>query len=182
MLTQMMSSRFDHSFGKNLLKDSMELYDSDDSDSFVFSRQMLEDMDNIHPAVILRALMSSMMESTPLSTFRPRKFAILKSFSLMISSRTNKLCKFFVMGRCSKGTFCSFSHNTLDSDHSTQSTPANVNNNNSSTKGVPCKFFAQGQCFKGKECNFLHNDPNKTENKDHTCAICLENVLENNRK
>jgi hypothetical protein len=40
----------------------MELYDSDDSDSYLLSQHFLDDLD-VHPEMILRALMESVIDS-----------------------------------------------------------------------------------------------------------------------
>lgn len=51
------------------------------------------------------------------------------------------ICKFFLEGRCQKGTDCPFSHNTV-----------------LNKKLEPCKFFLNGFCAKNENCLFMHGE------------------------
>ncbi len=49
------------------------------------------------------------------------------------------ICKFFLEGRCQKGSECPFSHNTVPNK-----------------KMEPCKFYLNGFCAKNENCLYMH--------------------------
>jgi hypothetical protein len=71
--------------------------------------------------------------ATPRQTERTDRTQTEKNFK--------PLCKFFVEGKCHKGSDCSYSHETSPSK-----------------KKEICKFYLQGFCGKGSECLFMHNE------------------------
>jgi len=68
-------------------------------------------------------------------------------------------CKFWNIGKCSKGDDCTFKHSG--------STEVKVSStNNLPYRVVDCKFWNIGKCSKGDDCTFKHSgDPVQKNNK-----------------
>jgi len=92
--------------------------------------------------------------------------------------KKNASCKFFLMGRCTKGEFCNYRHDV--NLESINKTPMEQRLNK---KPILCKFFQAGSCLKGDSCNYSHDvktlevivETTPQKDGELSCSICLEN-------
>lgn len=61
------------------------------------------------------------------------------------------LCKYWMEGKCTKGSSCTFSHSATP-----LRTPEDLRSEHSAQQ-IVCKYFIQGLCVKGDQCLYSHN-------------------------
>eukprot|EP01127_Copromyxa_protea_P008928 TRINITY_DN2061_c0_g1_i3.p1 TRINITY_DN2061_c0_g1~~TRINITY_DN2061_c0_g1_i3.p1 ORF type:complete len:252 (-),score=18.02 TRINITY_DN2061_c0_g1_i3:265-1020(-) len=71
-------------------------------------------------------------------------------------------CRYYVDGRCKKGSACPFLH-----------VPCEPTTANDTRKLVPCKFFNNGFCFRAEQCPYLHDTVLQGPKKQALCKYYL---------
>ena len=75
----------------------------------------------------------------------------------------NKICHFFVAGRCLNGEKCRFQHpdtlpTHLSPEHKVKSISRSQPGGSIPKTKIPCRFYLQGTCTKGDFCTFEHSN------------------------
>ncbi|EOA90736.1 uncharacterized protein SETTUDRAFT_101268 [Exserohilum turcica Et28A] len=76
----------------------------------------------------------------------------------------NKICSFFVAGRCLNGETCRFQHPDtvpipLSLKHKVEPSSSSQSGGSVPKAKIPCKFHLQGTCTRGDFCIFDHSNP-----------------------
>lgn len=85
-----------------------------------------------------------------------------------------KACKFFALGKCTRGHGCTYSHEVASSGgiptiaapfvSPPQLTPSPFSP--AETDGIPCRFHLLGRCSRGIDCHYKHLDENISTSND----------------
>ncbi|PRP79832.1 hypothetical protein PROFUN_04847 [Planoprotostelium fungivorum] len=143
-----------------LYSSSDEENSSDQEEDFLFS----------HEGMSMELLHYMILEMRRLRSRRP-------------SSRQVGKCKFYMMGRCKEGDFCSFSHDfEVKPEVKTELVDGCTTVTQRAVSQTPCKFFLQNQCLKGDLCNFSHVQPPKRDSSTLSCSICLDIIEQCGKK
>ena len=76
--------------------------------------------------------------------------------SLSGSSFKTVLCRYHQVGRCSKGSACSYAHGAGELQAASASSTSTVQRHPANYKTVLCEFFERGSCRYGAQCTFAH--------------------------
>ena len=72
-------------------------------------------------------------------------------------AREQKVCYQYVLGVCSKGDDCKYSHGELDGLTGPATTPREQNPHSAAEKKrIMCRFYKTGCCQKGEKCEYKH--------------------------
>ncbi|KAI5922705.1 hypothetical protein F4810DRAFT_672340 [Camillea tinctor] len=84
-------------------------------------------------------------------------------------------CRFYVLGICSKGNACQFTHErpneSTSSSPSSNVTLSTGHRPESNSKKPSCRYFASGTCTRGTSCPFPHEEPSKAPPSANTLPV-----------
>ena len=85
-----------------------------------------------------------------------------------------KACKFFALGKCTRGHSCTYSHEVASSASTLSAAapivprpqPTALPFSSAEAHGIPCRFYLLGRCNKGIDCPYMHLNENTSTSND----------------